>query len=206
MTSTSTEFAIPVELRPVHGIGEPFEAHIARVTTGFVMLHCPLPLEPGQQLDLFFLNRSIPCEAANCVKHAPGNYRAGLHLLEESGGVSRVERRIELNASAQLSTSSFHAPSPVRVIDMSSSGLGVTLDYPVEVGELAYVEMEQGVAFGEIRHCKKLENGFRAGIFVEEFISRVPSQALALATAQSETSETKYRPNSRPALNVASKF
>jgi hypothetical protein len=56
---------------------------------------------------------------------------------------------------------------------MSSSGMGVKLAAFVKPGDPAYVELELGVAFGEIRHCEKMDDGYRAGLFIEEFIARI---------------------------------
>jgi hypothetical protein len=98
-------------------------------------------------------------------------------MLEGTDGALRAERRIRLDSVAQLSSPTLPAPVKVRVVDMSSSGLGVKLQNPLKVGELAYVELEHGVAFGEIRHCEKMDGGYRAGLFIEEFISRIPGGA-----------------------------
>jgi hypothetical protein len=107
-----------------------------------------------------------------CHPQPDASYRVGARMLEGTHGALRVERRIRLDAAATLNTPALPHATIVRIIDMSSSGLGVKLQAPITVGDLAYLEMEHGVAFGEIRHCGKIEDGYRAGIFVEEFISR----------------------------------
>lgn len=174
MTSTTAGFEIPVKLHLVDGVRERLQAHISRVNAGFLVLSSPTALEDGRKLDLLYLNRPIRCEIAYCNRQPAGNYRIGARMLEGRAGSLRAERRIKFESSAKLNTSGQRGDIPVRVIDISSSGLGVKVQHPLKVGELAYVELEHGVAFGEIRHCNQLDDGYRAGLFVEEFISRTP--------------------------------
>lgn len=177
MAYATAEFAIPVQLHFRDGLREEVEAQIARVNTGFLLLRSTAALDPARNLDVSYLERRIACETVYSHPQADGTYRVGLRMLEGANGALRVERRIRLDASAVLNTSALPGPTAVRVIDVSSSGMGVRLEAPIKVGDLAYVEMEHGVAFGEIRHCAKIEEGYRAGLCVEEFISRVPGAA-----------------------------
>ena len=172
MTSASSEFEIPVQLHSVDGVRERVQAQISRVNTGFIVLSSPSALEIGQKLDMMYLERPIRCEVAYCNRHAERNYRVGARILEGTDGSLRAERRIRFEATAKLKMAGMSAPISVQVMDISSSGLGVKMKHPLEVGALAYVELELGVAFGEIRHCKPFEGGYRAGLFVEEFIAR----------------------------------
>jgi hypothetical protein len=93
-------------------------------------------------------------------------------MLEGTDGALRAERRIALDTMAQMAMPGAAQPIAVNVIDISSSGLGIKLEAPVEVAQMAYVELEHGVAFGEIRYCRKIDGGYRVGVFVEEFIYR----------------------------------
>jgi hypothetical protein len=175
MRHAATEFSIPVQLHMRDGLREELEAHIARVNTGFLLLRSPLALDANRPFELFYLERRISCETVYCHREA-NSYRVGARMLEGTAGALRAERRIRLDACAQLNSPGLTAPSTVRVVDMSSSGLGVKLNAPLTIGDLAYVELEHGVAFGEVRHCEKIDAAWRAGIFVEEFISRVPGK------------------------------
>lgn len=174
MTSTAAEFEIPVQLHLADGIRERVQAHIARVNAGFLVLSSPTTLEVGRKLDLIYLDRPIRCEVAYCNRQPEGKYRVGAHMLEKTDGGLRIERRIKFEVTAKLKMSGRRSPISVHVVDISSSGLGVKLQDALEVGGLAYVEMEHGVAFGEVRHCNPMAGGYRAGLFVEEFISRTP--------------------------------
>lgn len=175
-TTATAEFAIPVKLQLRDGLRERVDAQIARVNTGFLLLRSPVALEAGRNLEVFYLQRQIACETVYCHPHSGGSYKVGARMLEGTDGTLRIERRIRLDTGATLTTPGLQGSTAVRVIDMSSSGLGVKLEAPITVGDLAFVEMEHGVAFGEIRHCGKIEGAYRAGIFVEEFISRTPGK------------------------------
>jgi hypothetical protein len=172
MACATTEFAITVELHLRDGLRERVEGQIARVNTGFLLLRSPIALQPARSLNVSFFERLIPCEVVYCLPQATDNYRIGARLLDGSAGSLRAERRIRLDAPAKLHTTGLTEPLPVRVIDMSTSGVGVRLRAPVTVGHLAYIELDHGFAFGEVRHCEKVEQGYRAGIFLEEFIAR----------------------------------
>jgi hypothetical protein len=174
MHCAAVEFAIPVQLQLRDGVRERVGAHIARVNTGFLLFRSTVALDSSRRLELNYLDRPIPCETVYCHRQPDGTYRIGARMLEGTNGVLRIERRIKIDAGAVLNTPALPGPTQVRVIDMSSSGLGVRLQAPISVGDLAYVELEHGVAFGEIRHCEKIDGGHRAGLFIEEFIARTP--------------------------------
>lgn len=172
MPCATTEFAIPVQLQCLDGLREQVEAEIARVNTGFLLVRSRTALEPARKLEVCYLERRIAAETVYCHPQSNHTYRLGVRMVEGGNGAMRVERRIRLDAPGVLNSPCLPGPVSVRIIDMSSSGLGVKIQAPITVGDLAYVEMEHGVAFGEIRHCGKIEGGYRAGLFIEEFISR----------------------------------
>jgi hypothetical protein len=172
MPCATAEFAIPVQLHFRDGLREQMDAEIARVNTGFLLLRVATALDPARNLEVAYLQRRIACETVYSHPQADGTHRIGARMLDGANGALRVERRIQFEASAVLNTSALPGPTAVRLIDISSSGMGVKLPAPIKIGDLAYVEMDHGVAFGEIRHCGKIEGGYRAGLFIEEFISR----------------------------------
>jgi hypothetical protein len=172
MPAVTAEFAIPVELRLKDGSRERLQAHIARVSRGFLVISSRVPVDPTRKLDVLYLDRGIFSESVYCHPQPDGTHHIGARILEGTDGALRGERRIRLDVLAQLTTARARQSLPVRVIDMSSSGLGIKLDSPLQVGQSVYVELEHGVAFGEIRHCKKVDRAYRAGLFVQEFIER----------------------------------
>jgi hypothetical protein len=139
-----------------------------------MLLRSTVAVDSSRKLELYYLERHIPCETVYCHRQVDGTYRVGARMLEGTNGALRIERRIKIDAGAVLNTPALPGPTTVRMIDMSSSGMGVKLQASIPVGDLAYVELDHGVAFGEIRHCEKIDDGYRAGLFIEEFIARTP--------------------------------
>src|ERR1700685_4521585 len=131
MPCTTAEFAIPVQLHLRDGLRERVAAQIARVNTGFLLLRSPIALEPGRTLEVFYLERRIACETVYSHPQSGDTYRVGARMLEGTDGAVRAERRIRLDTSAELNTACLAGPTTVRVIDMSSSGLGVKLHAPI---------------------------------------------------------------------------
>ena len=68
----------------------------------------------------------------------------------------------------------------------------------VECCELACVELEHGVAFGEIRHCHKADGAYRAGIFVEEFICRTPGEIDVWERTAQRSAGEQPSPSAKP--------
>jgi hypothetical protein len=203
MQCAAVEFAIPVQLQLRDGLRERLEAHIARVNTGFVLLRATTAIDTSRKLELHYLERPILCETMYCHRQPDGTYRVGARMLEGTNGALRIERRIKIDANAVLNMPALAGPTQVRVIDMSSSGMGVRIDAPISVGELAYVELEHGVAFGEIRHCTKLDDAYRAGLFIEEFIARTPGAPNPWAASGVESPGRQATSRVSDALRIA---
>jgi hypothetical protein len=57
-----------------------------------------------------------------------------------------------------------------RLLDVSHSGIGLSLGFPLSVGVLVEVRADSGsVLYGEVRNCAKAPGGgYRIGIFAEE--------------------------------------
>ena len=56
---------------------------------------------------------------------------------------------------------------PATVLDISISGLGITLDAPLCQGSRIEVRLSRQVMFGKVRHCRRIGKVFRAGIVIE---------------------------------------
>jgi len=59
----------------------------------------------------------------------------------------------------------------VRIVDMSPSGMGMEVPAALSRGAKVCVNLDQGLAFGEIRFCRqKKPNLFSVGFLLEEYI------------------------------------
>ncbi len=74
-----------------------------------------------------------------------------------------------------------------RVADMSRSGLAVVADSPLPAGSPVRVEMTSAIVVGEVLNCRKVIDGFRAGLHIETVMFR-----------QDELAATPELPPTRP--------
>jgi len=61
---------------------------------------------------------------------------------------------------------------PVRVIDVSTSGVMLALPFAVTVGALIRIKMTGGDADGEVRYCTREGDEYHVGVSVEEITSK----------------------------------
>lgn len=170
--TAAAEFAIPVTIRLLDQMYEQVQAHIRRVNTGFFLIAAPLPLKPERKLEVKFDGRAIECQVVYCQSESANNYLLGVRMAQNGTDALRAEPRIPVDLEAKLHVPGSEPPIPGRVVNISASGLGLLFDREVPTNELAYVELQIGFAFGEIRHCSKSDAGFRVGLKLDEFISR----------------------------------
>jgi hypothetical protein len=72
---------------------------------------------------------------------------------------------------------------PVRVVDVSKSGLQLLLDIPLEPGSTVKIRIREAVLFAEIRHCRQIKpDEYRAGLVLQEVIAGHEIVRVASAT------------------------
>jgi hypothetical protein len=170
--TAAAEFAIPVTIRLLDQMYEQVQAHIRRVNTGFFLIAAPLPLKPERRLEVRFDGRALECQVVYCQSESANNYLLGVRMAQNGTDALRAEPRIPVDLEAKLHLPGGEAPVAGRVVNISASGLGLFFEKEVPTNEIAYVELQIGFAFGEIRHCTKSEAGYRVGLKLDEFISR----------------------------------
>ncbi|MBV9761784.1 MAG: PilZ domain-containing protein [Acidobacteriaceae bacterium] len=170
--TAAAEFAIPVTIRLLDQMYEQVAGHIRRVNTGFFLIAAPLPLKPERKLEIKFDGRAIECQVVYCQSESANNYLLGVRMAQLGTEALRAEPRIPLELEAKLHLPGEEAGIVGRAVNISASGLGLFFDREVPTNEIAYVELQIGFAFGEIRHCTRSEAGYRVGLKLDEFISR----------------------------------
>jgi PilZ domain len=87
----------------------------------------------------------------------------------------QVERRSEARYPAQepaeLETV-LGGQEPVygTILDVSRSGLRISIPRRLERGEQVQVKLQRSVIFGEVRYCRAVSGGFHAGIRIEDLV------------------------------------
>lgn len=180
MTSSSSiyrskvgaSFNIPVDLDLRDGNDELVSAHLLQVNTGFFQLSSPVYLQSNTVIDIYFDRQPFEVEVVFCKADDRDGYAVGARLMAGLNGEARREPRIPVEISARVTTSGSPGSIPAKVVDISRSGLGLKLSRSIPVGSGAIVELQSGIAFGEVRHCSlKAKDTWRVGLSLDEFIS-----------------------------------
>jgi hypothetical protein len=89
--------------------------------------------------------------------------------VEGTGEDRRREPRYPCNDRAELRRLSDGARFPITVLDVSRGGVGVALSASLSPGSQVEILMPREVViFGEVRHCRRADDGFHAGILIED--------------------------------------
>jgi hypothetical protein len=189
-TTVTAEFAIPVTLHLLDEMHAQVHAHIRRVNTGFFLIAAPISLKPERRVEVSFDGRRIECQVVYCHPDGADNFNLGIRMAHGNSEGLRAEPRIPVDLEAKVNIPGIVLPIPGRVVNISASGLGLLLDKEVPTDELAYVELEIGFAFGEIRHCSKISSGYRVGLKLDEFLSRDDEVLAARKRSEAGTSSS----------------
>lgn len=166
-------FNIPVDLDLREGTGETVSAHLIQVNTGFFQLSSPVFLQNNTLIDIIFDRKRLEVEVVFCKSDDRNKYVVGARLMVGANGEIRREPRIPIEIGARVTTSDLPGSFPAKVVDISRSGLGLKVPRNIAVGVGVIVELNSGIAFGEVRHCsKKTKDTWRVGLSLDEFISR----------------------------------
>jgi hypothetical protein len=79
----------------------------------------------------------------------------------------RTEQRYPSETEARLVQSGAEDEQPVKVKNISKSGLGIEAAFPLEVGSVATVIVGTTVLMGQIRWCRMDKDAFEAGILAQ---------------------------------------
>jgi hypothetical protein len=171
--ASANEFEIPVQLFAMDGARETFSARIRRVNSGFFQLRITMAVGVGRKLVMHYDSCRVELEVLYCQNPGIGPYYVGAKVLNQDGGAVRKEVRLPVDILAKVTVPGQLDRNDARIIDMSSSGLGLVVPRSVDTGSVIAVDTGLGIAFGEVRHCAKTPQGdYRIGISLEEFITR----------------------------------
>ena len=171
--ATPTPVGKAVEIYFLDRANEIVKAQIRRVNKQFLQLSSPVPIDRERKCQLRFDDCQLPAETVYCMEQADtGSYLVGIYKIDEFDGLEPRESRVSVRLAATLVCSGVGSPMKIRVTDMSQSGMGIELPRPVAVGEQVAIDLGDGLALGEVRHCRREGNVFRAGVWTDEFVPR----------------------------------
>jgi hypothetical protein len=84
----------------------------------------------------------------------------------------RRERRFRISQTASIY--SFNPrrveKTPLKLLDVSSSGLGISTAQPLHCGSEIQVLLENALVLGEVRYCAPVGHAFHSGIRIESVL------------------------------------
>lgn len=162
------QFDVEVNLCPCDGEPQTFPASLQAVQNGVFELCAPAYFSPGARLELRARQRRFESRVVCCERLPAGSFRLGLVIAADNE--RRLETRVPADIAAVLRIRNSLQTLAVRVVDVSPSGLGLDLAAPIPVGASVQVGLNAGMAVGEICHCARKLDRYRAGMRMREFI------------------------------------
>jgi hypothetical protein len=167
LISEDREFQLPVVCR-LDKDPHTIQATIHGVRNGIFQLSFPMALRTGQQLAIRRPERTIESQVVYSKRQENGAYLVGLLMACDAD--RRSETRTPVDLPALLRVADSRTIIPTRVVDLSTRGLGLELPLAIPVGSTVFVDLKAGTAVGEVRHCNKILEKFRAGVRMREFV------------------------------------
>lgn len=168
LTAEECKFEIHVDLHPDSGEGLTVPASLQAVRNGLFELRTACYLSPGARLQVKAKEFSFESRIVCCERQESGLFRLALILAGDEE--KRSETRMAIEAAGVLRITNSLQTFAIRVVDISASGLGLDLPAPIPVGASVRVGLNVGTAIGEIRHCARKLDRYRAGMRLAEFI------------------------------------
>jgi hypothetical protein len=109
------------------------------------------------------------CEQGEIISCRPraGKYEICVTMPGRNGSELRTEERFPMSQAVRVGVDSSPVELGAVIVDLSVRGIGLEVPAQLEVGGLVTVETDSNLAFGIVRHCKRLvDDRYRAGIEV----------------------------------------
>ena len=170
---TSRGLNLPVELHLLDQTNRVLAARITRVSPAIFEIGCSEYLQIGQRLALSHDRRRIEVAVYSSSPHGLGEYTVELRVVSDDLGEVRSELRLPTDLAAFVTVAGKSDEIAAKVVDMSPSGMGLETGVPIQRGAKVCINLEQGLAFGEIRFCRQQAPGlYFAGFLLEEYIGK----------------------------------
>jgi hypothetical protein len=141
------------------------------VSPSLFELSCSEQLQKGQKLALSHEGKRLEVEVSSAEPSAANVYILAVKVVAEHLGEVRSELRLPIDLPATLRVAGATAEIAGRIVDMSPSGMGIEVASALSRGAKVCVNLDQGLAFGEIRFCRQTRpNLFSVGFLLEEYI------------------------------------
>jgi hypothetical protein len=147
---------------------------IQEIRTHALLIAVKRALERGCAVSIEFGGESRSGEVVSC---RPGDAGYDLCVFAHAQQSDRRKSdRFPVTCEAQISADSLSSSEACEIADASVSGIGLKTAVPVQIKEIVSVETETTIAFGVVRHCRRMsrENRFHVGV---EIFHTMPKEA-----------------------------
>lgn len=144
--------------------------HLRKTGVGGMQLLLPIPIADGVNLRVEYQKCAVYGQALYSKSLSPGIYIVGFGARAHGRREDRVP--VDEEAKVRCLHPSRRRSIKGRVVDVSKSGLGLILKGEIAPGTEVMVKLRDRAVCGEIRHCRRVEEGYRAGMEVSEVLVR----------------------------------
>lgn len=173
-TTPSEEDRAPVVEVKVTVLGErtacELAGHLRKTGVGGMQLLLPIPLADGVPLRVEYQKCAVYGQALYSKNLSAGVYIVGFGARAHGRREDRVP--VDEPASVRCLHPARRRSVKGRVVDVSKSGLGLLLKSEIAAGTEVMVKLRDRAVCGEVRHCRAVEEGYRAGMEVSEVLVR----------------------------------
>jgi hypothetical protein len=166
-------FDIPVQLHLLDKSKRVVAARLRQASHAWFELSCAERIEQGQRLTLSHERGRLEVEVTFAAQQSTDRYTLAVKVIEDEPSEIRCELRLPMNLPATLRVAGESTQLQARIVDMSPSGMGIEVATMVPSGAKVCINLEQGLAFGEIRFCRQKSPGvFLTGFALQEYIGQ----------------------------------
>ena len=159
---------------PLYALDRPdehFAAYLCHRNGDYLLFRMREGLAVGRQLVTFEGGLRTEIEVVYSKRRSDGAFDIGCNRISAEKGSIRREWRMPVDLSATVTVNGSNTSYKGRVLNMSTAGLGLQLPIEVVPGSGIVVRMNDGMSFGEVRHCRKVNNAtYIVGVYMHNYL------------------------------------
>lgn len=171
---TGTEMQTSATGVPLFALDRPdehFPAYFCQKNGDYLLFRTRQELAPGRRLVTIDQGLRVEIEVVYRQERADGTFDIGCKAVATGKGSIRREWRIPVDLPAAITASGSEISYQGRVLNLSTVGLGLQLPIEVTSGSEIVVQMDGGVGFGQVRHCRRVnQDTYMVGVYLDNFV------------------------------------
>ena len=159
---------------PLYALDRPdehFPAYLCQRNGDYLLFRVREDLAVGRQLVTVDAGLRTEIEVVYRQKRPDGAFDIGCKKIAAEKGTIRKEWRMPVDLPATVTLNGSEVSYKGRVLNMSTAGLGLQLPTEVTPGSEIVVRMNDGIGFGEVRHCRRVnKDTYVVGVFMHKYV------------------------------------